>query len=127
MRFEHFGINVPDPVAMAAWYVKHLKMKVVRSMNTEPFTHFLGDEQGRVCMEVYANKLVEIPDYNKLHPLQFHCAFEVTDPQKLSELLIADGAKFCEEVRPDEKSLLIMLRDPWGIPLQLCKRSVPML
>ena len=127
MRFEHFGINVPDPKAMAAWYVKHFKMSVLRAMKEDPFTHFLADESGRVCLEIYANKSVAIPDYLKQHPLKFHFAFEVDNPQKLSESLITDGAIFFEEVKPDERSHLIMLRDPWGIPLQLCKRSAPML
>ncbi len=127
MKFEHFGINVPEPIAMAAWYVKHFQMKVLRAMKNDPFTHFLADESGRVCMELYANKTVEIPDYLKQHPLKFHVAFEVNDPQKFSEILIKDGATFFEEVKPDAASHLIMLRDPWGIPLQLCKRSSPML
>ena len=48
MKFEHFGINVPDPVAMAAWYVKHFQMKVLRAMKEDPYTHFLADESGRV-------------------------------------------------------------------------------
>lgn len=126
MKFEHLGINVPDPRAMASWYVKHFNMKIVRSMNDDPYTRFLADDSGRVCLELYANKTIEIPDYTKQHPLRFHLAFEITNPEKFSAVLIADGATFFEEIRPDESSHLVMLRDPWGVPLQLCKRSAPL-
>ena len=30
LKFEHFAINVKDPVATAAWYCENLAMKVVR-------------------------------------------------------------------------------------------------
>ena len=30
MKFEHFAINVEDPVTVAKWYVDHLQMKIVR-------------------------------------------------------------------------------------------------
>ncbi len=126
MKFEHFGINVPHPQAMAGWYVRHFNMKIVRSMQDTPYTHFLTDDSGRVIMEIYANETVEIPDYNLQHPLKFHVAFEVSNPQELSEILIKEGAMFFEEVKMDDGSHLIMLRDPWGIPIQLCKRGKPM-
>ena len=32
MDIEHFALNVPDPVAAAAWYVEHLGMRVQRSL-----------------------------------------------------------------------------------------------
>ena len=32
-----------------------------------------------------------------------------------------------EEVRLDDGSLLIMMRDPWGLALQLCRRAKPLL
>ncbi len=127
MKFEHFGINVPHPQAMAAWYVRHFNMKIVRSMQNTPYTHFLADDSGRVIMEIYANETVDIPDYNLQHPLKFHIALEVNNPQELSENLIKDGALFFEEVKTDDGSHLIMLRDPWGIPVQLCKRGKPMI
>jgi 3-hydroxyacyl-CoA dehydrogenase len=36
----------------------------------------------------------------------------------------AGAQLFLEEPQPDG-SLLIMLRDPWGVPLQLCQRTQP--
>ena len=127
MKFEHFGINVPHPQAMAAWYVRHFSMKIIRSMHNTPYTHFLADDSGRVIMEIYANETVDIPDYNLQHPLKFHVAFEVSNPSELAKALIKDGALFFEEVKTDDNSHLIMLRDPWGVPIQLCQRGKPMI
>src|SRR6266446_4025618 len=31
MKIEHFALQVPDPVAMAQWYVNHLGFSVARS------------------------------------------------------------------------------------------------
>ena len=36
MKLEHIAINVPDPVAMAAWYVEHMDMKVVIATDSPP-------------------------------------------------------------------------------------------
>ena len=32
LNVEHVACNVADPVAMAAWYVEHLGMRVVRKI-----------------------------------------------------------------------------------------------
>ena len=45
--------NVPDPVAMADWYVEHCDMKIVLQIDEPPFTRFLADQQGKTCIEVY--------------------------------------------------------------------------
>jgi catechol 2,3-dioxygenase-like lactoylglutathione lyase family enzyme len=126
MRFEHCAINVPDPASMAHWYVEHLRMTIVRAIDGPPHTHFLADATGRTVVEIYNNPKDAVPVYAGQHPLRFHLAFAVDDPELLKSALIAAGASFFEEARPDPGSLLIMLRDPWGIPLQLCRRSDPM-
>jgi glyoxylase I family protein len=123
MVFEHFALNVPEAKRLADWYVNNCNMKIVYSLERSPFTHFLADSTGRVVMEIYTNQNALIPDYFKQHPLLFHFAFEVENPQFHQERLIRAGATFFEEVNLDDGSKLIMLRDPWGIPLQLCKRG----
>ena len=125
MRFEHFGVNVPDARAMAEWYVKHCGMRVLRAMTVSPFTCFLADERGMSAMEIYTNLLGPIPDYPMQHPLQFHFAFAVDDPDAIKDRLVAAGASVVEEIWLDDGSHLFMLRDPWGVPLQLCKRTKP--
>ena len=126
MEFEHFGLNVPDAKAMADWYVKYCNMKIVRALPKANQTHFLADEKGRVMMEIYTNPASAIPDHSTEHPLRFHFAFAVSEPAALKEKLVLAGASVVEELRLDDGSHLIMMRDPWGVPLQLCKRGNPM-
>lgn len=126
MDFEHFGLNVPDATAMANWYVEHCRMRIVRFLEEAPYMHFLADEGGRVVMEIYSNPAAPIPDYSTQHPMRFHIAFAEPDPGAAKERLIRAGASFVDEDRLEDGSHLIMLRDPWGIPLQLCKRGTPL-
>ena len=127
MEFEHFALNVSDPATMASWYVEHCGMRVVHSVEQAPYAHFLSDEGGRMVMEIYSNPTAPIPDYRTQHPLSFHIAFDEPDIETVKDRLIAAGASFVGENRLDDGSLLIMLRDPWGVPLQLCKRGTPLL
>ncbi len=127
MKFEHFGINVPDAAAMAAWYVEHLHMQIVRAVQGVPHTHFLADATGRVVMEIYTNPSAPIPDYANQDPLCLHVAFAVEDAAAERDALIASGATLVSNQTLDDGSLLVMLRDPWGIALQLCQRAAPML
>jgi hypothetical protein len=77
-------------------------------------------------MEIYINPISPIPDYPAQHPLNFHYAVAVPDPEALQATLIAAGATYFETVRPADGSILVMLRDPWGVGLQLCRRAQPM-
>jgi glyoxylase I family protein len=126
MIFEHFGINVPDAKAMADWYIRHLDMKAVIANAKPPYAHFLADSTGRVVMELYSNPADPIPDYAAQHHLRFHFAFAVADPQKEKERLLGAGATFVVEDRLPDGSVVITLRDPWKIPLQLARRAKPM-
>jgi glyoxylase I family protein len=125
MKLEHIAFNVSDPVALADWYVAHFGLCVLRHLPEPNQTHFLGDSADTV-LEVYCNPPDQVPDYRSMDPLLFHLAFTSADPQADAERLVAAGATVVGEVRPDEGSLLIMMRDPWGIAFQLCRRSRPL-
>ncbi len=127
MKFEHFALNVPDPVQMAEWYVRNLGMRVVFSLDRMPFTRFLADETGRVTVELYSNAAAPVPSYKDLHHLNFHFAFAVADAEAARVGPLSAGAIDVEVVRPADGSVLYMLRDPWGVPLQICQRTHPFL
>jgi predicted enzyme related to lactoylglutathione lyase len=59
--------------------------------------------------------------------MRFHLAFAAPDPDAARAALIAAGATFVDEQTLADGSRLLMLRDPWGIALQLCARAVPLL
>lgn len=122
MLLEHVAINVPDAAAMADWYVENCQMKIVIQKDGAPFTRFLSDQKGVTCIEIYSNTSQHIPDYFSQHPLVYHTAFAVDDLDKTRDELIAAGATFFEEINVPNGTRLIMLRDPWGVPLQLCYR-----
>jgi catechol 2,3-dioxygenase-like lactoylglutathione lyase family enzyme len=127
LNVEHFACNVSEPNAMAGWYVEHLGMRIVRRLQTAPHTHFLADANERVVIEIYSNVADPIPDYAAMHPLRFHLAFHAEDPDAARAALVSAGATFVDEQTLPDGSRLLMLRDPWGLPVQLCKRTTPLL
>ena len=52
LNLEHIACNVSDPAAMAAWYVEHLGMRVVRHSADPPHIHFIADAAGGDIIEV---------------------------------------------------------------------------
>jgi glyoxylase I family protein len=128
MKIEHTAYQVRDPVAVGQWYVEHLGMTIKRSQAESPFMRFLADDGDGVMLEFYNNPAVEVPDYRELQPLVFHLAFLADDVRGTRSRLLAAGASPEGDVSVtpagDE---MAMLRDPWGLPLQLIKRRVPMI
>ncbi len=126
MKFEHFAINVADPSTLAKWYTENLGAKVIHEIDNKAETKFLADSDGHVFLEIYNNPKGTYLSFNDLHVLGFHIAFVSNDSAKDRDRLSEKGAVLVEEVKPNEGSLLVMMRDPWGIPLQLCQRDTPM-
>ena len=127
LAFEHLALNVADPVAVAAWYVEHLGMEIVRRGDAPVHMHFLADTARRAMIELYTNPSASTDLYRDLHPVQLHIAFSSSDPDADTARLVAAGATLVEHLHNPDGSHLTMLRDPWGLPLQLAKRTVPML
>ncbi len=96
LAFEHLAINVADPVAVAAWYVEHLGMEVVRRGDAPVHMHFLADAARRAMIEIYCNASAPTDLYKDLHPAQLHLAFTSADPDadtaRLLTLQTAFGA-----------------------------------
>ena len=127
MKLEHLALNVIDPIAMTKWYVEHIGLTVVRQVKDAPYTHFLADSSGTVLLEIYNNPPDQVPPYAAMDPLLLHIAFVSVDLEADKIALLAAGATLVEELHFDDGSHLIMLRDPWGLAVQLCKRGVSML
>ncbi|MFP4052553.1 MAG: VOC family protein [Phycisphaerae bacterium] len=127
MRIEHIAWQVKDPAAVADWYVQQLGFQIKRSADEPTPVRFIADDSGSVMLEIYNNPAAPIPNYAQQDPLVLHLALVSDDPAADSDRLQAYGATFVEEVGPnDNGDYLIMLRDPWGLPLQLAKRGTPM-
>jgi len=125
MKFEHFALNVPDARAHAKWYVEHVGFKIARERVEPPYTHFLTDDTGRVIVELYSNTAQTTLSFATMHPSLFHVAVVAGNARAERQRLEKAGATlFSDETLPDG-TVLLMLRDPWGVPLQLCQRATP--
>jgi glyoxylase I family protein len=125
---EHIGYVVEDPRAMAAWYAENLGMKIARSFGEPNYAHFLADGSGHVMIEIYANSAVRVPDYRSMNLLTLHLAFEADDVEAArSRLLAAGAAPDGDVIHSPGGDVIANLRDPWGFPVQLVRRSKAMI
>ena len=77
-------------------------------------------------MELYTNSDAPIPDYVNMNQFTLHVAFAVEDAAAVRDRLVTAGATLIDESGSMESSILVFLRDPWGVTLQLCQRSRPL-
>jgi catechol 2,3-dioxygenase-like lactoylglutathione lyase family enzyme len=128
VRLEHVALNVKDPVSMASWYSANLGMKVIRKGNPPVNAHFIADADGNMMLEIYNNQDVVVPDYSSMNTANLHIAFMVEDVEAIRKKLTAAGATIASDITTaDIGDKILMLRDPWGVPIQFIKRAKPML
>lgn len=126
MRIEHFALNVADPIGIAGWYVAFCGFRVQRQLTEPPFTVFLGDTDGHVLVELYNR--ADKPRWNDslfAETLFFHLALVSDDLVADVARLTAAGASTIESAIDPQGFGLVMMRDPFGMPLQLCRRQQP--
>ena len=128
MKIEHTAFQVEDPAAVARWYVAHLGLTIKRALPARPFTQFLADDGDAVMLEFYNNPRAAIPDYTAIDPLALHIAFSTNDVAGTRTRLLAAGAAAHDEIQiTDAGDEMAMLRDPWGLAIQLVRRRQPMI
>jgi glyoxylase I family protein len=130
MKMEHAGITVNDPAAFTDWYCRYLGFRVMRQMTTAPFTTFIADSSGSVMVEVYRHEHIQLLDYPNQDPLLLHLAFEVGEEPietVANRLLEAGATTYSKLVVTPSGDQLVMLRDPWGMAIQLVHRNPPMI
>lgn len=112
---------------MTTWYVAQLGLVVVKQMSEPPYTTFLADDSGTIMLEIYNNPAAEVPQYREMHPLLVHLAFVSADPGREAARLQQVGASLLSDQHLEDGSHLVMMRDPWGLAIQFCKRGRSML
>jgi catechol-2,3-dioxygenase len=122
MVFEHFAINAENIQEVVSWYVTDVGLEIVKGKKEPPFLTFLADSSGKVIMELYHRPDEVTTDFVNKHPLAFHVAFVSENTEKIKEIT-KRGCFFCRGSRERRREPLVMLRDPWGMPLQLCQRT----
>jgi catechol 2,3-dioxygenase-like lactoylglutathione lyase family enzyme len=128
VKLEHVALQVEDPTSVARWYVDHLGLTIARAQEQSPFGHFLADDGRTVMVEIYNNPKAAVPDYRQIDPLVLHLAFAAEDVAGTRSRLIAAGATAETDLQVNENGdEMTMLRDPWGVPLQLVRRKRSMI
>ncbi len=126
MKMEHIGIQVRAPIQMAEWYCRHLGFRLMRQQQASPFTAFLADSSGAMMIEIHHHPEVAMPEYRQMDPLMLHLAYDVGDEpvEAVARRLQDAGATLSKPlVVTAAGDQLMMLRDPWGLALQVVKRS----
>ena len=123
-HFEHVALNTEDYERAVQWYIQNLGLSVARDTPGEKT--FLRDAGGRTVLEVYSNRNAPVLDFEDMHYLSLHIAFAVDDPDAAAEALVSAGASIVDPPRTVEGDRLVMLKDPYGIAIQLIRRSQPM-
>jgi catechol 2,3-dioxygenase-like lactoylglutathione lyase family enzyme len=127
MNIEHVAYNVADPHAMARWYVENLGLRVIRRSDHPIFGYFLADGRGMV-IEIYRNPAGALLDSRSLAPLTLHLALSCEDVPALRQKLLAAGAQAeGEATLAKDGNQLAVVRDPWGLTLQLVRRAKPLI
>ena len=128
MKIEHFAYQVEDATAAAGWYGEHLGFTIKRGVERPFPVFFLADSAGDVMIEIYSNPSVQTPEYRTMDPLILHLALVCETVSETAERLVSAGAERVSG--PDHLpsgDTLAMLRDPWGLAIQLCRRAEPMI
>lgn len=124
LRLDHFALQHPQPEAVSAWLCLHLGLTVYRVSASASRARFLRCPQTGVMLEIYRQPEAPVPDYPAMPPAVMHLAFHSNDIPADADRLVAVGATRAGE--PGKNSAgdaFLMLRDPWGVPLQLVSRG----
>lgn len=119
MKLEHVAIDVSDPEAFIAWWCTNLGFR-----RSAEGSAFILDDSGTMGLEIYrTGETKTAPDYSAMNAMTLHIAFVSEDVKADAERLVAAGAKI-EQLKIDTPEFhMAILRDPWGVPVQLCKRA----
>ena len=128
LMFEHLAVNVEEPVKVADWYKDNLGMKIMRQGEAPTFTTFVADSAENMMFEFYHNADAKLFNPSQYNPLSIHIAFVSPDINKTRDDLVKAGASVVTDVnKTPSGDQVLMLRDPWGLPIQFVERVDPML
>ncbi len=78
--------------------------------------------------ELYQNKDFPAVDFKTISHMSFHVAYMAGDVASTKDALLKAGATVVEDIaKTPAGDTILMLRDPWGQPIQFVKRANPML
>ena len=127
-RLEHFSINLDNSAAKAKWYTENLGMKVLRELETQNNSFFMSDRKENFTFELYQNKDYPVIKFDTVNASSFHLGFMANDLELLKADLLKAGATIFEDIHTHiSKDKILLMRDPWGLPIQFVKRTKNMI
>jgi catechol 2,3-dioxygenase-like lactoylglutathione lyase family enzyme len=127
IRVEHLAVAVDDPAAFAAWYEGNLGCAQIREAvddQGQP-TRFLRLPGGQMLLEVLRDQALA-SGFAGISFRRLHLAFHVDDVATTLRALVAAGATMeAKPITTPAGDELAMVRDPWGMPVQLVRRNRP--
>ena len=128
IRPEHVAFNVLDPGAVVKWYTENLGMKEMRKGGPPTYTTFIADSGEHMMIELFHNADYPVFEPAKFSHMSIHLAFMVDDIAAIKKKLVAGGATIVEDItKTPSGDQVLMLRDPWSLPIQFVQRVKPML
>jgi uncharacterized glyoxalase superfamily protein PhnB len=128
LRPDHLELNVSDTHEKAKWYVKNLNFKIISQSDGPSHNMLISDADENMMLELNQDSNSPMLEFEKIDYNSFHLAFSVDDIVLIKEKLISAGAKLAEDIKKTANGdQVLMLRDPWGQPIQFVKRVKSML
>jgi len=131
MIIEHISFAVAEPEAVAAWYAGNFGMQVLRRGGGGDV--FLADATGKVVFQLEDARRIEDAASQAAFAARgrdmrnLHLAFCCDDIAGTRQRLLANGATAADAIQVTaDGDEMTTIRDPWGIPVQLVKRTVTM-
>ncbi len=125
IKFEHIAFLLPNPGKAVEWYCSNLDMKIV---NKGKGSIFVTDSARNIMLEFLINNEVKPLNFRKINVLSLHIAFHTKNAEMLKKKLIGNDATVESDLTTtDSGDKIMILRDPWGIPIQLVERKNPIL
>jgi predicted enzyme related to lactoylglutathione lyase len=135
LRFEHIGLNVENQMVTALWYSEFMGLVIPFSKDpTGPNKSsnyrapYVGDPSGHMSLELYSKPKTAVGNYGALDTTASHLAFAVNDAATVAAKMVKGGAT--QLATPNVNTVgdvVIDLRDPWGVNIQLVQRKAPFL
>ena len=124
MRIEHIGLLSSTPIQMGHWYKEHLGFRIIIEAGTDADGVIFMDDDSGMVIEIGHLPGISPMEFRSHHPLSIHLAIECTSPENEARRLVEAGAELVgESLRNAYKGEKILVRDPWGLTIQLINRK----
>jgi glyoxylase I family protein len=128
LRFEHIAHNVIDARKAAKWYIDNYGLIPFHQAGPPNYGVFLADSAKNMMMEIYQNDQVPVIKFSDVDFFSLHLASMSSDLAATKDKLVKAGATVAQDInKTPAGDEILVLRDPWGFPLQFVKRADPML